>query len=98
MKVASLCWIGILSLVNALADHSEHPERLASIRVDMQMVSVTPAAALGLVPALSDESMVEQAFAQLQELIARDEATLLACPVLWLQNGVRAVAESVEEL
>ncbi len=62
----------------------------ASIRVDVQMVSVSPAAALSLVPALSDEKTIEEANARLQKMIANDEATLLGWPVLWLQNGIAA--------
>ena len=60
----------------------------ASIRVDVQMVSVSPAAALSLVPALSDEKTTEEANARLQKMIANDEATLLGWPVLWLRNGM----------
>ena len=60
----------------------------ASIRVDVQMVSVSPAAAMSLVPALSDEKTIEEANARLQKMIANDEATLLGWPVLWLQNSV----------
>ena len=62
----------------------------ASIRVDVQMVSVSPAAALSLVPALSDEKTIGEANARLQKMLANDEATLLGWPVLWLRNGITA--------
>ena len=62
----------------------------ASIRVDVQMVSVSPAAALSLVPTLSDDKTIEEANARLQKMIANDEATLLGWPVLWLRNGIAA--------
>ena len=61
------------------------------------MVSVSPAAALSLVPALSDEKTIEEANARLQKMIASDEATLLGWPVLWLQSGVQSVSMTAEE-
>lgn len=69
----------------------------ASIRVDVQMVGISPVAALSLVPALSDERTIEEANARLQKMIANDEATLLGWPVLWLQSGNQSVTMTAEE-
>jgi len=69
----------------------------ASVRVDVQMVSVSTAVALQLVPALADEKTAEKAFAEVQEMLARGDATLLAWPVLWVRSGARAFSESIEE-
>jgi hypothetical protein len=68
-----------------------------SIRLDVQMVSVSPATALTLVPALQDARTTAKAYAELQAMLARDEATLLAWPVLWLRHGEFASCETGEE-
>jgi hypothetical protein len=88
MKQRLAClWLGVIGLLPSAIAFGENDPPRASIRVDVQMISVSPAAALSLVPALSDEKTVEEANARLQTMIANDEAKLLAWPVLWLQNG-----------
>jgi hypothetical protein len=59
----------------------------ASVRVEVQMASVSSADALSLVPALLEEKSTEEAFARLQRMLARDEAALLGWPVVSVRNG-----------
>ncbi len=70
----------------------------ANLRVDVQMVSVSPAVAVSLVPALRDEKTVEEAYAKVQTMIARDEAKLLGWPMVCTRSGFRAVSETNEEM
>ena len=85
-------------MLAASSARAEGDSPLASIRVDVQMVSISPAAALSLVPALSDEKTIEEANARLQKMIARDEATLLGWPVLWLQSEKLPVSMTADGL
>lgn len=74
------------------------PAAPTSVRLDVQMVSVSMAEARNLVPALENGKTADAAWTRLEAMIARGEAKLLAWPVLWLQNGVRGTAESVQEV
>lgn len=83
--------------------HADEPDRVpASVRVDVQMVSISIPEAEQLVPALRDRKTAEAAWTRLQQMIAQDEAKLLAWPVLWLQSSifgwVDSSTESVEEV
>jgi len=76
---------------------ADAPSPPASVRADVQMVSIPPAEAAQLVPALQSSKTAPAAWTRLQEMIGRGEATLLGWPVVWLQNGVRSTAEDVWE-
>ena len=67
------------------------------VRVDVQMVSISPLHALDLVPRLRDPRTIEAAVAKLQSMIAKKEATLLAWPVVWTPGGQMGTAETAEE-
>lgn len=69
-----------------------------TVRVDVQMVAISPQRALTLIPKLQDERTADAAFADIQRMIERDEAELLAWPVAIARNRMRAVAESVVEV
>lgn len=69
----------------------------ATIRADVQMVSVSPADAAQLVPALQSPKTAPAAWTHLQEMIGRGEATLIGWPVVWSQNGTRSTAEEIAE-
>ena len=89
------------------ADSAPKPEPRAArmlkarwnVRVDVQMVALPEARALQLLPELQSdqEARVEDAFAQIQEMIKKKEATLLAWPSLITLDGERGVSESIVE-
>ncbi len=70
-----------------------------NVRVDVQMVALPQDRALQLLPELQSDqdARIETAFAQIQEMIKKKEATLLAWPVLTLLDGERGVSESIVE-
>ena len=86
------CGEDVPTLPNAPA-----PPRQATVRAEVQMVSVSVADARVLVPALQNRKTAEAARVRIQGMLARDEATLLGWPVLWLKTGVRGSAQSIEE-
>jgi len=64
-----------------LASHAaDQPEW--RVTLDVQMVAITPAKALKLVPALREPATFVNAFAELQRMIESDEADLVAWPVV----------------
>lgn len=67
------------------------------VRVDVQMVRISPQYALDLVPRLRDQRTREAAVAKLQSMIAKKEATLLAWPVVWTPSGQIGTAATAEE-
>jgi hypothetical protein len=69
----------------------------ASIRLDLQMVSISAADAAALIPAFEDRKRAVTAWAQLQQMIAQDKAKLLAWPILWLQDKTEGWAENSSE-
>ena len=97
MKLRIL-WLGCAAATLAVADDAarDHSPQ-ASIRVDVQMVSISTEAALSLVPALSDEKTIGEASARLMKMIVNDEATLLGWPVLWLRSGFQADRKAEEK-
>lgn len=64
---------------------------------ECQMVTLPQKAALALLPELNDEAKIEAAFAKLQGMIERGEATLVANLVAKAKDGEKGYAESVEE-
>jgi hypothetical protein len=62
------------------------------------MVSVSPADAANLVPEFQNRETANAAWGRLQSMVAHDEATLLAWPVLWLLTGQHEYAQDVEEV
>jgi hypothetical protein len=71
-------------LVSALAQETDW-----RVSVDVQMVAISPANALKLVPALHDPETFERAFAKLQRMIERDEADLVGWPVVNTEGKFR---------
>ena len=90
--------LGMAGMLAGASAWAEGDAPRASIRVDVQMVSVSPSVALSLVPALSDEKTIEEANARLQDMISHDEATLLGWPVVWLQSEKQPVSRTVDGL
>jgi hypothetical protein len=70
-----------------------------NIRTDVLMVAVPQDRAIQLLVELQtdDDREVEAAFAQIQELIAKKAATLIAWPSLVTLDGQRAVVETIVE-
>lgn len=70
-----------------------------NVRVDVQMVALPEDRALQLLPELQsdEEAHVESAFAQIQDMIKKKEATLLAWPSLVTLDGERGVSEAFVE-
>jgi hypothetical protein len=70
-----------------------------SIRTDVLMVAVPLDRALQLLGELQtdDDRKVETAFAQIQEMIAKKQATFIAWPSLVSLDGQRAVVETIVE-
>ena len=70
-----------------------------NVRVDVQMVALPEDRALQLLPELQSdqEAHVESAFAQIQDMIKKKEATLLAWPSLVTLDGERGVSEATVE-
>lgn len=88
---------------NAADDFEARQERAAAakwnVRVDVQIVELPEARALELVPGLrsDDAQKVAAALAQLQQMIAAKEATLIGWPEVICIDGDRTVAETIEE-
>ncbi|EDY19228.1 hypothetical protein CfE428DRAFT_3405 [Chthoniobacter flavus Ellin428] len=93
---ALLALIATAGLGGSLA-WGEEPPSQARIRVDVQMVSVSVAQALHLVPALRDRKTAPAAWTQLQKMIGDGKATLIDWPVVWSESGQRVVTQSVVE-
>jgi hypothetical protein len=66
----------------------------ASVRVDVQMVSISVTDARVLVPEFQSTQKANAAWARLQEMIAHGQAELLAWPVVWLRTGDDASSRS----
>lgn len=82
---------------------AEHQARLQkakwNVRVDVQMVAMPEANALLLLPDLraDDDQKVAAAVAQIQEMIKRQEARLIAWPMVVGLDGERVVSETIVE-
>lgn len=96
MRAASFRDAVLVAMLIAAAD--TRAARAWAVRVDVQMVAVTPAKALVLVPQLASEESVDAASRELQQLIARDEAELLGWPVVVTSADGRGGAETVGEV
>jgi hypothetical protein len=83
-----------LSLPEATQAESLSPWRVS---LDLQVVTVSPEQAQKLIPRLRDAKRFGASYAELQQMIERDEAELIAWPVLVTRGGERAVSESVVE-
>ena len=75
----------------------EHDEKAPwTVRVDVQMVSVSQEQGLALLPQLRDPRTIGAAFARLQKIIAAEPAALLAWPHLHTRNGEASWARNDE--
>jgi hypothetical protein len=77
---------------------AQAPASAASVRVDVQMVSLSVADAARLVPDLQAPAKAEAAWTRLQTKMARGDAKLLAWPVLRMQDGRDATTEEAVEV
>lgn len=68
------------------------------VRMDVQMVSLPKKVAVTLLPDLRDRAKINAAVARINEMIARDEATLEGWPEVLTRNGNRAVSEDIDEV
>ena len=82
----------IIAAVLATAD-----EPKATVRVDVQIVGVSPHDAISLIPTLLAEATMPAARTQLQKMIAAGDATLLGWPFVSVSTGDRSVSETNEE-
>jgi hypothetical protein len=88
-----LAVLGLLTAANpAIAN-----ELKASVRVDVQVIGISPDRAVSLIPALLDEATMLEARARLQKMIAAGEATLLGWPLVYVSSHERSVSETNEE-
>jgi hypothetical protein len=85
--LAAACGLG-----PAKAD--EAPPQPATVRVEVQMVSVAVADAPGLIATLKDDRTAAEAFARVQEMLAQGRAELLGWPILWLRSSPTPGLES----
>ncbi len=69
-----------------------------NVQIEMQVVAVPDRSALTLVPELRDPTKSEAAYAKIQELLARGEATLIGWPIVTTCDRQRAVMEAVNEI
>ncbi len=60
----------------------------ANVRIDLQMVSVSMADSLTLIPALRDAKTASTGWDRLQEMLANGQATLIDWPILWVRNAM----------
>ena len=68
---APIAAFGIATMLAVNGAPAQEALPQASIRVEVQMVSVSTTAALSLVPVLSDEKTIEEGNARLQKMIAK---------------------------
>ncbi len=68
-----------------------------NVTAECDMITLPQKAALALIPELQDETKIEAAFARLQAMIERKEATLVAHQVAKGRDGEKVVVETVEE-
>lgn len=87
---------GLLSIVFSSGATAVEP--VWTVKVEVQMVAVTPLDALELIPELREERSMESAFQKLQRMIANEEAEVLGWPVAVARSGTRSVAETSEEV
>lgn len=87
---------GLLTIVFSFGATAVEP--VGTVKVELQMVAVTPLDALELIPELREERSIEAAFQKLQRMIAKEEAELLGWPIAVARNGTRSVAETAEEV
>lgn len=69
-----------------------------NVIADCQMVVLPQKLALPLIPDLSDDDKIEAAWARVQQMIERGEATLIANLSVRGDSGTRMVAESIQEM
>lgn len=87
---------GLLTVVFSFGAAAVEP--VWTVKVEVQMVAVTPLDALELVPELRGERSIEAAVQKLQGMIANEEAELLGWPIAVARSGTRSVAETAEEV
>ena len=66
--------------------------------VDMQIITLPAQAAIPLIAEMRDPKKSDAAFAQIQQLLAKKEAILIAWPMLAMQSGEQSVAEDINEV
>jgi hypothetical protein len=102
MKTLFRFWITLLLSVTVARAANPPPVPPADplpvlIRVDLQVVDVPLGKALELLPNLRDPGSIDGACLQIDQMIGRKEATLIAWPDLIAKPGQRAVTEAIEE-
>ena len=75
---------------------AEQPAK--QVVVDMQIVTMPAQAATPLIADLRDPKKSDAAVAQIQQMLAKKEATLIAWPMLAMQPGQQSVAEDINEV
>jgi hypothetical protein len=90
----------LAALALAACDKIPQPKRIQvtnEIEMDLLVVRLPEARALGLIPKLRNPRQAEDATKEILKLIASREATLLGWPFLTTKAGQRTVSEQVDE-
>lgn len=85
-------------LARARCENNKPGEGRWNVIAECQMVVLPQKAAWPLIPDLSDDDKIEAAWTKVQQMIERDEATLVANLAIRGEAGVKMVAQSVEEV
>jgi hypothetical protein len=87
----------LASSMGSPAQEVKPPTPQPDIRVEVQIVTLPQAKAIALVRDFKDPAKSTGAYAQLQEMLEKDTATLLGWPILTTKDGNRAVCEANDE-
>src|SRR5687768_6261445 len=100
VQMLSFFWLLIIaSGIPTLICAQDAPEKLSwQVMAECQMVVLPQKAALPLIHELNDESKIDAAFARIQEMITREEATLVANLVVKGRAGEMLRSDSIEEI
>jgi len=95
---AALMYCTLLQVRGQDALQSKAGEPRWNLLAECQMVVLPQKVAWTLMPDLSDDDKIEAAWTKIQQMIEHGEATLAANLSVRAEPGVKAVAESIEEL
>lgn len=105
----SVCWLRILMIAAFMhgtlsqvrgqdASQSKPGEPRWNLLAECQMVVLPQKVAWAMMPDLNDDDKIETAWTKIQQMIEHGEATLAANLSTRAEPGVKAVAESIEEV
>jgi hypothetical protein len=95
--VSKVSWALALWMFGVIASRAaEQPEW--RVTLDIQMVTISPESALKLLPRLREPATFDKAFAEIQQMIERDEADLVAWPVIVAPRSTEFQIPNPEEI